>query len=85
LITDYRLSDADTVVIALGSVIGTIKDAVDDGSTVPIYYESRLARLDLNHAEIEALSKQVEDVVEDEEDVQIVRKQKVNGAAWKNW
>jgi type I restriction enzyme R subunit len=42
---------------------------VDDGATVPIYYESRLTKLDLNHAEIEALSDQVEEVVEDEEDV----------------
>jgi pyruvate ferredoxin oxidoreductase alpha subunit len=29
LCTAYRMEDADTVVIALGSVIGTIKDAVD--------------------------------------------------------
>lgn len=46
-----------------------IQDAVQDGATVPIYYESRLAKLDLNHAEIEQLSDQVEEVVEDEEDV----------------
>ncbi len=44
-----------------------IQDAVDDGATVPIYYESRLAKLDLNHAEIENLSEQVEEIVEDEE------------------
>lgn len=44
-----------------------IQDAVDDGATVPIYYESRLAKLDLNHAEIEALSEQVDEIVEDEE------------------
>lgn len=46
-----------------------IQDAVDDGATVPIYYESRLAKLDINRAEIEELSDQVDDVVEDEEDV----------------
>lgn len=46
-----------------------IQDAVDDGATVPIYYESRLAKLDLNHAEIAELSDQVEEVVEDEEEV----------------
>ena len=46
-----------------------IQDAVEDGATVPIYYESRLAKLDLNHAEIEQLSDQVDEVVEDEEDV----------------
>ncbi len=30
LIKTYRLDDADTVVIAMGSVLGTIKDTVDD-------------------------------------------------------
>lgn len=46
-----------------------IQDAVDDGATVPIYYESRLAKLDINQTEIEDLSDQVDEVVEDEEDV----------------
>ena len=30
LIKSYRLDDADTIVIAMGSVLGTIKDTVDD-------------------------------------------------------
>jgi pyruvate ferredoxin oxidoreductase alpha subunit len=30
LIKTYRLEDADTIVIAMGSVLGTIKDTVDD-------------------------------------------------------
>lgn len=46
-----------------------IQDAVDDGATVPIYYESRLAKLDINSEAIEELSDKVEEVVEDEEDV----------------
>ena len=46
-----------------------IQDAVDDGSTVPIYYESRLAKLDINQAEMEALNDEVDDVIEDEEDI----------------
>ena len=46
-----------------------IQDAVDDGATVPIYYESRLAKLDINQAEIEQLNEEVEEVFEDEEDV----------------
>lgn len=46
-----------------------IQDAVDDGATVPIYYESRLAKLDINQTEIEELSDQVDDIVEDEENV----------------
>lgn len=45
-----------------------IQDAVDDGATVPIYYESRLAKLDINQDEIEALNDQVEEEIgEDEE------------------
>lgn len=46
-----------------------IQDAVDDGATVPIYYESRLAKLDINREQIEDLSDQVDEVVEDDEDV----------------
>ena len=45
-----------------------IQDAVDDGATVPIYYESRLAKLDINEAEMEALNDEVDEVIEDEED-----------------
>ncbi|BAM04953.1 type I restriction endonuclease subunit R [Phycisphaera mikurensis] len=44
-----------------------IADAVEDGATVQIYYESRRAKLDLNDAEIETLNQQVDEVVEDEE------------------
>lgn len=46
-----------------------IQDAVDDGATVPIYYESRLAKLDINRELIADLSDQVDDIVEDEEDL----------------
>jgi len=46
-----------------------IQDAVDDGATVPIYYESRLAKLDINTTDIEALNDDVEEVIEDEEDI----------------
>lgn len=46
-----------------------IEDAVADGATVPIYYESRLAKLDINRAEIDRLNEEVEEVMEDEEDV----------------
>lgn len=46
-----------------------IQDAVEDGATVPIFYESRLAKLEINQDEIEQLSDQVEEVIEDEEDI----------------
>lgn len=58
-----------------------IQDAVDDGATVPIYYESRLAKLDINQAEIEKLSQDVEEVIEDEEDIAAREKTKGKWAA----
>ncbi|WP_234497918.1 type I restriction endonuclease subunit R [Vibrio maritimus] len=48
-----------------------IQDAVDDGATVPIYYESRLAKLDINQDKIDVLNDEVEDEIgEDEETVE---------------
>ncbi|HAW31782.1 MAG TPA: DEAD/DEAH box helicase, partial [Planctomycetaceae bacterium] len=46
-----------------------IQDAVDDGATVPIYYESRLVKIDINRAQIDELNKDVDEVIEDDEDV----------------
>lgn len=46
-----------------------IQDAVDDKATVPIYYESRLVKIDSNRAQIDELNQDVEEVIEDEEDV----------------
>ncbi|MEZ5454072.1 MAG: type I restriction endonuclease subunit R [Thiothrix sp.] len=68
--TPIEQGDKDTRAVFGDYVsIYDIQDAVDDGATVPIYYESRLAKLDLNHAEINTLSEQVEEIVEDEEDL----------------
>lgn len=53
-----------------------IQDAVNDGATVPIYYESRLAKLDLNREEINKLSDRVDEVIEDEEDLNAREKTK---------
>ena len=58
-----------------------IQDAVDDGATVPIYYESRLARLNLNPAEMEQLNAEVEEVFEDEEDAALKEAEKTRWAA----
>jgi type I restriction enzyme R subunit len=66
--TPISLEDRDTRAVFGDYVsIYDIQDAVDDGATVPIYYESRLAKLDVNHEEIEELSDQVEEVVEEYE------------------
>ncbi|MBB5020822.1 type I restriction endonuclease subunit R [Desulfurispira natronophila] len=68
--TPIASEDKDTRAVFGGYVsIYDIKDAVEDGATVPIYYESRLAKLDINREAIEELSDQVEEVVEDEEDI----------------
>ena len=68
--TPIELEDKDTRAVFGDYVsIYDIQDAVDDGATVPIFYESRLSKLDVNQAEIDALNAQVEEVVEDEEDI----------------
>lgn len=44
-----------------------IEDAVRDGATVPIYYESRLAKLDLDAAVLKEIDAEVGELVIDEE------------------
>jgi len=68
--TPIDLADKDTRAVFGDYVsIYDIQDAVDDGATVPIYYESRLAKLDINQEEMEALNDEVDEVIEDEEDL----------------
>jgi len=47
-----------------------IEDAVRDGATVPIYYESRLAKLDLDREVLEEIDKEIGELVEEEERAQ---------------
>tara|TARA_B100000427_G_scaffold329223_1_gene344556 strand:- start:1868 stop:4966 length:3099 start_codon:yes stop_codon:yes gene_type:complete len=42
-----------------------IQQAVDDGATVPIYYESRLAKIKLDESKIPLIDDEVEDIFED--------------------
>lgn len=80
--TPIALEDKDTRAVFGDYVsIYDIQDAVDDGATVPIYYESRLAKLDVNQADIDALNAQVDEVVEDEEDIASREKTKSEWAA----
>lgn len=68
--TPISMEDKDTRAVFGDYVsIYDIQDAVDDGATVPIYYESRLAKLDINRDAIEEMNEEVEEVIEDEEDV----------------
>jgi len=68
--TPIALVDKDTRAV-FGDYVSRydIQDAVDDGATVPLFYESRLAKLDVNQEEIDALNAQVDEVIEDEEDL----------------
>ncbi len=45
-----------------------IQQAVEDGATVPIYYESRLAKISLNEAELPTVDEEVEEILEGETD-----------------
>jgi len=80
--TPVKTDDKDTRAVFGDYVsIYDIQDAVDDGATVPIYYESRLAKLTINKEQIEQLSDQVEEVFEDEESVALREAEKTKWAA----
>ena len=73
--TPIELTDANTRAV-FGDYISIydIKRAVDDGATVPIYYESRLAKLALDEAERPRIDPDFEEVTEGEE---LERKEKL--------
>src|SRR5581483_1205925 len=66
--TPVELDDRDTRAV-FGDYIDIydIQRAVEDGATVPIYYESRLAKLDLLEEEKPRIDEEFEEVTEDEE------------------
>jgi type I restriction enzyme R subunit len=73
--TPIEVTDKNTRAV-FGDYISVydIQRAVEDKATVPIYYESRLAKLGLNDAEKPTLDPEFEDVTEGEE---IARKEKL--------
>ena len=73
--TPIELADANTRAV-FGDYISVydIQRAVQDGATVPIYYESRLARLALDEAERPNIDPEFEEATEGEE---IERKEKL--------
>ena len=66
--TPIELQDANTRAV-FGDYISIydIQRAVEDGATVPIYYESRLARLSLNERERPSIDPEFEEATEGEE------------------
>lgn len=73
--TPIALADANTRAV-FGEYISVydIQRAVQDGATVPIYYESRLAKLALNEAERPKIDPEFEEATEGEE---VERKEKL--------
>ncbi|MBN3739178.1 MULTISPECIES: type I restriction endonuclease subunit R [Burkholderia] len=66
--TPVSLDDRDTRAVFGDYVhVYDIEQAVKDGATVPIYYESRLASLELKEADVSSLDSEVEELTEDEE------------------
>ena len=65
--TPVSLDDRDTRAVFGDYVhVYDIEQAVNDGATVPIYYESRLAALELKEADTDDLDDQVDELTEDE-------------------
>ncbi|MGI9250607.1 MAG: type I restriction endonuclease subunit R [Pseudohongiellaceae bacterium] len=65
--TPISQDDRDTQAV-FGEYISIydIQQAVEDGATVPIYYESRLAKLNLNQAVLPQVDDDVEDILDSE-------------------
>ena len=65
--TPISQDDRDTQAV-FGEYISVydIQQAVDDGATVPIYYESRLAKINLNQAELPQIDEEVEEILDSE-------------------
>ena len=69
--TPIELTDRNTVAV-FGDYISVydIQQAVQDGATVPIYYESRLAKIELDETEKPHIDPEFEEVTEAEETTQ---------------
>ncbi|GIW83437.1 MAG: hypothetical protein KatS3mg105_5244 [Gemmatales bacterium] len=67
--TPVELDDKNTPAV-FGNYIDKydILRAVEDGATVPIYYESRLAKLELNEEETPHIDEEFEEITEDQEE-----------------
>jgi len=65
--TPISQDDRDTQAV-FGEYVSVydIQQAVEDGATVPIYYESRLAKIDLDQAMLPSVDEEVEDLLDSE-------------------
>jgi len=81
--TPLEREDKNTVAV-FGDYIDIydIEQAVEDGATVPIYYESRLVKLDLKEEEKPHIDPQFEFITEGQE-IESQEKLKTKWARWK--
>jgi len=72
--TPIEMHDKNTVAV-FGEYVDTydIKQAVDDGATVPLSYEARLARIKLDPQLTPALDEELEDITENNEQTETER------------
>jgi len=69
--TPISSTDRDTQAVFGDHIhVYDMQQAQEDGATVAIYYESRLAKLDINAASISSIDEQVDELTEDEEESQ---------------
>ena len=80
--TPISQDDRDTQAV-FGEYVSVydIQQAVEDGATVPIYYESRLAKLALKEPMLPQVDEQVDDLFADEDDIPAAERAKSRWAA----
>ena len=80
--TPLSRDDRDTRAV-FGNYVSVydIQQAVEDGATVPIYYESRLAKLALKEPLFSRMDQQVDELFADEDDIPTAERAKTRWAA----
>ncbi|MFN5118189.1 MAG: type I restriction endonuclease subunit R [Cyanobacteriota bacterium] len=80
--TPISQDDRDTqAVFGIYISVYDIQQAVEDGATVPIFYESRLAKLALKEPLLPQVDEQVDDLFSDEDDIPAAERAKSRWAA----
>ncbi len=84
--TPIELTDTNTRAV-FGDYISVydIQRAVEDGATVPIYYESRLAKLELDEAERPKIDPEFEEVDRGRGGRAQGEAQDASGRSWRRW
>ena len=75
--TPIELTDANTPAV-FGNYIDTydIQRSVEDGATVPIYYESKLVHIELDEDEIAKIDEEIDNLVDDDDVAETEKKKR---------